>query len=64
MLSYPPVIANGDVYVASDANLYAVDIATHLAVDQKPVGGRLIVGNHRLIVAPKSTSVTVCVLSK
>jgi len=63
-LSYPPVIANGYVYVASDENLYAVDISTHLAVDHKPLGGWLIVGNHRLIVTPKNKPVTAYVLSK
>jgi len=63
-LSYPPVIANRYVYVASDENLYAVDISTHLAVDHKPIGGWLIVANHRLIVAPKDKLVTAYVLSK
>lgn len=63
-LSYPPVIANGFVYVASDENLYAVDISTHLAVDHKPIGGWLLVANHRLIVAPREKLITAFVLSK
>jgi hypothetical protein len=63
-LTYPPVIANGFVYVASDANLYAVDISTHLQVDQKAVGGWLIIGSHRLIVAGQDGTLTAYVLSK
>ena len=63
-LSYPPVLANGYAYVASDANLYAVDMATHLQADQKPVGGWLIVGSHRLIVAGQDGTLTAYVLSK
>jgi len=51
-------------YVASDANLYAVDISTHLAVDSEAIGGELSVGRHRLIVAPKDRRVTAYVLSK
>jgi len=62
--AYPPVIANGYVYVASDANVYAVDIGTHLLVDQKPVGGWLSVGSHRLILAGQDGTMTAYVLSK
>jgi len=63
-LSYPPVIANGYVYVASDANVYAVDIATHMLADQKAVGGWLVVGSHRLLVAGSDGTLTAYVLAK
>ncbi len=50
-LSYPPVIANGYIYVASSANVYAVSIATHNQVWTAAVGGWLAVAAHRLLVA-------------
>jgi hypothetical protein len=50
-LSYPPVIANGFVYVASDSHVYAVDISTHKQADQGAFGGWLTISGHRLIVA-------------
>ncbi|MEI9942442.1 MAG: MXAN_6577-like cysteine-rich protein [Pseudomonadota bacterium] len=63
-LSYPPVIANGFVYVASDANLYAVEITTHAQVDHETSGGFLTLGNDRLIVAGADGTVTAYLLSK
>lgn len=62
-LSYPPVIASGHVYVASDQNLYAVSIATHQKVDTAAVGGWLVVGSRRLIVAGSDGTLTAFVLA-
>lgn len=50
-LRYPPVIANGYVYVSSDSNVYAVNIATHQQSWTAPVGGWLTLANGRLYVA-------------
>ena len=50
-LSYPPVIANGYVYVASASNSYAVSLTTHNQVWTAAVGGWLAVAAHRLFVA-------------
>jgi hypothetical protein len=50
-LSYPPVIANGYVYVSSAANVYAVKLSTHASVWSAPVGGWLSIASGRLLVA-------------
>jgi outer membrane protein assembly factor BamB len=50
-LSYPPVIAGHYVYVASDANVYAVDTATHQQVWTGAPGGWLSIANAQLYVA-------------
>jgi outer membrane protein assembly factor BamB len=50
-LTYPPVIAAGFVYVASDNNVYAVDITSHAQVWTAPSGGWLAVASGRLLVS-------------
>jgi hypothetical protein len=50
-LSYPPVVANGYVYVASDSNVYGVDIETHAQVFHAKVGGWLAIASRRLLIA-------------
>jgi outer membrane protein assembly factor BamB len=60
-LSYPPVIANGYVYVASAANVYAVKVATHQQVWTASGGGWLALAERRLIVAG-STQLTAYLL--
>jgi outer membrane protein assembly factor BamB len=62
-LSGAPVIANGIVYTSSAANLYAVDVATHQQVDHQAIGGGLIVGGRRLIVAGAAGKLTAYTLS-
>jgi hypothetical protein len=49
-LTYPPVVANGYVYVSGTKNVYAVDIATHERVWSDSVGGWLSLGAHKLFV--------------
>ena len=63
-LAYPPVLAGNYVYVASDANLYAIDVTTHLQVDHETSGGYLTLGSGRLIVAGADSTVTAYLLSK
>ncbi len=48
-----PVIANGHVYVSSDDNTYALDIATQSQVWTVPLGGTLSIASQRLIIAAK-----------
>jgi outer membrane protein assembly factor BamB len=62
-LSGAPVIANGVVYTSSAANLYAVDIATHQQLDHEAMGGNLIVGSRRLIVAGPAGKLTAYTLA-
>jgi hypothetical protein len=62
-LSYPPVVANGYVYVASSANVYAVSIATHGQVWTAAVGGWLAVAAHRLFVGGPSGLLSAYALS-
>jgi hypothetical protein len=62
-LSYPPVVANGYVYVASPANVYAVSIATHGQVWTTAVGGWLAVAAHRLFVAGRNGLLSAYALS-
>jgi outer membrane protein assembly factor BamB len=50
-LSYQPVIAGHYVYVASDANVYAVDTTTHEQVWAGAPGGWLSIANGQLYVA-------------
>lgn len=50
-LRYPPVLANGFLYVSSDANVYAVDLTTHAAVWSASPGGWLVVAEGKLFVA-------------
>jgi hypothetical protein len=50
-LNHPPVVANGYVYVSSDANVYAVSIATHQQVWTDEVGGWLALAARRLVVS-------------
>ena len=62
-LTYPPVVANGYVYVASAKNVYAVDIATHEQVWADAVGGWLSLGAHKLFVASTDGTVRAYELS-
>lgn len=62
-LSYPPVVANGYVYVASSANVYAVSIATHSQVWTAAVGGWLAVAAHRLFVAGSNGTLSAYAMS-
>jgi outer membrane protein assembly factor BamB len=50
-LRYPPVVASGHVFVASDQHTYAVDVATHVAVWSVAYGGFLSLAAHRLFIA-------------
>jgi hypothetical protein len=50
-LKYPPVVAHGFVYVSSDANVYAVNTATHAQALTAPAGGWLTLAARRLLVA-------------
>jgi hypothetical protein len=50
-LAYPAVIANKYLYVASDRNVYCVDIAKQMLVWTAPVGGWLSIGAGYLFVA-------------
>jgi len=50
-LKYPPVIAGRWVYVASDANVYAVDTTTQKAVWSGAPGGWLSIAGGQLLVA-------------
>lgn len=50
-LKYQPVIANGYVYVSSDANTYAVRISDHSQVWTAAVGGWLTVAGGNLFIA-------------
>jgi hypothetical protein len=52
-LSYPPIIAHGHVYVASDTHTYAVSIAAHTAAWSANEGGWLTLASGRLLVARK-----------
>ena len=63
-LSYPPVVANGYVYVASNDNLYAVDTTSHAPVDHQTRGGWLTLGSGRLIVAGRDGTLSAYLLSK
>ena len=64
LLSYPPVIANGVVYAASDSHVCAVDIATHTKVDQGAFGGWLTISSHRPIVAGADGTLSAYLLTK
>ncbi len=54
-LNRTPAIANGFIYVASDSNVYAVDLSTHQQVWSAPVGGDLVIASRRLLIASKGT---------
>jgi hypothetical protein len=51
MLTHPPVVAAGTVYVASDANVYAVDLATKVQTWANTPGGWLSIAGGQLLVA-------------
>ncbi|MBK9515873.1 MAG: PQQ-binding-like beta-propeller repeat protein [Anaeromyxobacter sp.] len=55
LLRHPPVVAAGHLYVASNANVYALDLATHQVVWTAPVGGRFAVGAGLLLVSETRT---------
>lgn len=57
-LWHAPVIAGQWVYVASSANVYAVDVSTHLSVWTAPTGGWLAVAGGNLYVAQSNGSLT------
>lgn len=63
-LKYPPVFANGYLYVASDAHLYAVNLLTHQQVYQDTIGGWLSISNRRLIVAATNGTLTAYLMSQ
>ncbi len=50
-LKYPPVAAGGYFYVASDANVYAVDTKTLQSAWTAADGGWLSIAEHRLFIA-------------
>jgi hypothetical protein len=50
-LKYPPVVAAGYVYAASDANVYAWNVTSHRQAWTAPAGGWLSIGARRLLVA-------------
>jgi outer membrane protein assembly factor BamB len=51
VLRYPPVIASDHVFVASDANVYALNTTTLESVWTAPSGGWLAVAAKRLFIA-------------
>lgn len=51
LLTYPPVVANGYVYVASASNTYAVHSSTHASTWTTNAGGWLSIASGRLLVA-------------
>jgi outer membrane protein assembly factor BamB len=53
-LSYPPVVAGHTVYVASDANAYAVDTTSQQVVWMDAPGGWLSIAAGQLYVAQKN----------
>lgn len=55
-LSYPPVLAAGYVYAASDANVYALDPTTHQQVWTGTPGGWLSIANGQLYAASALTA--------
>jgi PQQ-like domain len=63
-LKYPPVIANGYVYVASDAHVYAAEIATHTQAFSANVGGWLSISSSRLLVAGADGTLSAFLMSK
>jgi outer membrane protein assembly factor BamB len=63
-LTYPPVVVNGFLYIASDKNVYAVEIATHKQVWTQAVGGWLTVASRRLLVASSDGTLHAFVLSQ
>ena len=63
-LSHAPVIANGYVYVASDAHVYGVEIATHNQVFTAAVGGWLSISSGRLLVASSDGTLSAFLMSK
>lgn len=50
-LKYPPIAAGGYVYVASDANVYAIDPKTFQSVWTAQDGGWLVIAEGRLFIA-------------
>ncbi len=63
-LKLPPVIAAGYVYVASDKNVYAVNIATHKQAWTAAYGGWLSVASRRLLVASQDGILHAFLMSK
>jgi hypothetical protein len=63
-LSYPPVIANGYVYVASNSNIYAVEIATHSQAFTAAFGGWLSISSSRLLIAGQDGTLSAFLMSK
>jgi len=63
-LTFPPVIANGFVYVASNTTTYAVSIATGQQVATADRGGWLTIADHRLLVAAADGSLSAYILAK
>jgi outer membrane protein assembly factor BamB len=63
-LAYPPAIANGYVYVASDANTYAVDLHTHQQVWTTAKGGWMSIAGGSLFIASSSGALSAYSLSQ
>jgi outer membrane protein assembly factor BamB len=53
-LAYPPVVAGGYVYVASDANVFAVEIANQAQAWADTPGGWLSIAGGQLLVAGRN----------
>jgi hypothetical protein len=58
------VIANGYVYVASDSNVYGVEIASHTQAFTAAFGGWLGISSGRLLVAGKDGTLSAFLMSK
>ncbi|HEX8795384.1 MAG TPA: PQQ-binding-like beta-propeller repeat protein [Polyangiaceae bacterium] len=63
-LKYPPIVAGGYVYAASDANVYAWSTTSHAQAWTAPVGGWITIAARRLIVASNDGIVHGFVLSQ
>lgn len=57
-LDHPPVVAAGHVYVASETNVYAVDVATHSQSWTNTPGGWLSIAGGELLVASRNGVLT------
>jgi outer membrane protein assembly factor BamB len=62
-LWYPPVIASGHVYVASQTNVYALDATTQAVAFTDSVGGWLAIAAGKLLVAGNDGTLTAFSLS-
>jgi hypothetical protein len=63
-LKYPPAVAAGFVYVASEANVYALDVAQHTQAWTATPGGWLSIAGGRLLVAEQSGTLAAWSLSQ